>query len=227
MWLDRRHHRQPGLLQAAPWSWRAWRLMQARARLDLFQAGDADVGARSGGDRRRQGGGEDEPGGIGTAPRRMSACRSRRCSRRVHAEGLGQRAFDHRRSGRHQARRARRCRRRRSAVEADGMDLVEIGHGAIAFGQVADLRRSARCRRPWNRPTRSAISFGRDRLGLLQSRASRWSTSLCRKMHFSATAAADAVDHGGVVEGVRQDQAVRQQAGDGADGRRRWRQSRT
>jgi hypothetical protein len=40
------------------------------------------------------------------------------------------------------------------AVEPHGMDLVEIGHGAMSVRDVAQLGDSVRCRRSSNRPTR-------------------------------------------------------------------------
>ena len=100
---------------------------------------------------RRQRGGEDEA--RGGAAQRIDQ-RGRAGDIAAHgAEGLAERALD---DGQAVASTPSRSAMPppRGAVEPDGMDLVEIGHGAVALGQIADRGDRARCRRPSNRRIR-------------------------------------------------------------------------
>ena len=85
-------------------------------------------------DRRRQSGGEDETRSIGT--HRIDQRGASRDVAAEAAERLGERAFDHvdpvhGAVARGDAGAAR-------AVHADRMHLVEIGHGAVAIGHIAE-----------------------------------------------------------------------------------------
>ena len=87
-----------------------------------------------GADRRRQRGGEDEARSIG-ADRIDQRGASRDIAAEA-AEGLGERAFDHVDAVHGAVARGDAGAAR--AVHADRMDLVEIGHGAVAIGKIAD-----------------------------------------------------------------------------------------
>ena len=101
-----------------------------RARLEV-----ADAGERAGRHCRRQGRGEDEAGGE--AAHEVAQRGRGRDVAADDAEGLCQRAFDH---GQPVAQAfALGDAAAARAVEADGMDLVEIGHRAVRFGDVAEL----------------------------------------------------------------------------------------
>src|SRR5690606_36951030 len=94
-----------------------------------------DAGDGAGGDRRRQGGGEDEAGSEGAHEVAQGGGGGDVAAH--DAEGLAKGALDdgetvHQPFAFGDAAAAR-------PVQADGMDLVEIGHGAVALGDVDDL----------------------------------------------------------------------------------------
>ena len=158
---------------ARSWCW-------ARSLLTLcFQMAHAGQGA--GRDRRRQGGGKDETGGI--AAHEIDQGRGGRDIAAENAEGLAQGALDHGQAV-HQAftfgdtAAARRRRGRRHGLRPDRSWRHEPRRRRRT-------RRSARCRRPWSRPIRrQPVWPARARSGPADD--SRSSGSLCRKMHFSA-----------------------------------------
>ena len=94
-----------------------------------------DRGTGPGGDGGRQGRGEDETAGKG--PHEIHQCCGCRDVAADDAVGLTQRALNNREAV-HQPLRLGHAAAART-VEADGMDLVEVGHGAVTVGQIADV----------------------------------------------------------------------------------------
>ena len=95
------------------------------------------------------------------------------------------------------------------AVQADGMDFVEIGQRAVFPGQGRRAARCRRCRRPSNRRSRRRPASARP-AGASASSSSRCARSLWRKILRGAAAMADAGDHRGVVELIGEDDQARQ-----------------
>ena len=156
MWRGRRHHRQAGGGSRA--LQRRGALLVARAQLAAAPLTMADAGQRAGGEGRRQRGGEDEARARRLRTKSTSAA-DRGDVAADHAERLGERALRSTSTWSSTPSRsatpAPRC-----AVHADGMDLVEIGEGAVAVRRRRRSRRSARCRRPSNRPIRTRRASG-------------------------------------------------------------------
>ena len=101
------------------------------------------------------------------------------------------------------------------AVHADRMDLVDIGHGAVALGEIADLRQ----RRDVAVHRIEALAGDQLRpvgTGGAQQFFQMRHVVVAEDLALAA-GLADAFDHRIVVERVRQDQAVRNQLGDGRD----------
>ena len=92
-----------------------------------------------------------KPGAI--AAHRVDSRRRGRDVAADAAEALGERALDHVDPVHHAV--ALGDAATALAVHADGVDLVEVGHRAVAVGEVADRRRSARRRRPSSRRSRT------------------------------------------------------------------------
>ena len=100
------------------------------------------------------------------------------------------------------------------AVHADRMDLVDIGHGVVALGEIADRvdRRDVAVHR--------IDALERDQLRPVARRLQQlfeMREIVVAENLLVAAGLADALDHRIVVVGVRQDQAVRNQLGDGRD----------
>ena len=100
-------------------------------------------------------------------------------------------------------------------VHADRMNLVDIGHGAIALGEIADLRQRRdvavhRIQALAGDQLRPVGTGGAQQFFQMRHVAVAEDLAL-------AAGLADAFDHRIVVERVRQDQAVRNQLGDGRD----------
>ena len=90
MWLGARHHRQPGLGEAALQRGRALLMAVALGWLCLEMA---DRGERAGGERRRQRGREDEARRV--AAQKIDERRRARDIAADRAERLAERALDH------------------------------------------------------------------------------------------------------------------------------------
>ena len=126
-------------------------------------------------------------------------------------EGLGERAFEdidavHDAVALGDAAAAR-------AIHADGVDFVDIGHGAVTFGKIADLRQ----RRDVAVHRIKALAgdqFRPVRPGGAQQFFEMRHVVVAEHLAL-ATGLADAFDHRIVVERVRQDQAIRNKPGDG------------
>jgi hypothetical protein len=114
-----------------------------------------------------------------------------------HAEGLGERAFDHRRCRCHQAFALGNAAAAR-AVHADGMDFIEIGHAPYCVGEIADLldRRDVAVHRI---DRFEGDELWRTRVCCLSSLASRWSTVVAEDHLLHLRRVAHALDHRGVV----------------------------
>ncbi len=161
----------------------------------------------------RQGGGEDEAGRE--AADEVAQRGRRRDVAADHAEPLGQGAFDHRQPVGEPFLLCHAAAAR--AVEAHGMHLVEIGHGAMPLRYVADLgdRRDVAVHR--------VDRFERDQLRNVRRQAGQPPVEVgrvvMREHDLLRPAVADALDHGGVVAGVGQHDAAGQAAGQGAQRR--------
>ena len=100
------------------------------------------------------------------------------------------------------------------AVHADRMDFIDIGHGAILLGEVADLaergdvavHRIKALARDQDRPT-----------GMSAEQLLEMGHIVVAEHDAFAAGLADALDHRIVVERVRQDQAVRNELGERRD----------
>ena len=191
----RRHHRQPGLFQAAL-DERDPVLMPQPLGLALLQV--AHRGERARHQRRRQRRREDET-------RRVAAQEIDQRGRAGdiaahHAERLRQRALDHRRALGHAVALGDAAAAR--PVEADRVHLVEIGHRAVAVGDVAQfadrrdvaVHRIDRFEAHQLRPL--ARQGGQTALQIL-------GVVMAENLLLGA-AVADAGDHRGVVQRVRQ-----------------------
>ena len=137
-------------------------------------------GARARRHHRRQGRGEDERRRVGAHG--VDDLRLARDIAAERAEPLGERALDdvdpvHDAFALADAAAAR-------AVHADGVDLVDIGHRVVCARRARRFRRSARCRRPSNRGSRTRSAL-RARAARRRAARSRWATSLWRKIRFS------------------------------------------
>ena len=164
----------------------------------------SDGSDRAGGQRRRQRRREDEAGGERADE---VAERRRGCDITAHhAEGLAERTFD---DGEPVHQPFALCNAAATrAVHAHRMHLVEIGHRAVAVGQIADLL-----------DRRDIAIHGIDRFEGDQLRRIGIG---CRQLGFQivqvvvlpdhplALAVADALDHRGMVQGIGKDD----QAGD-------------
>ena len=170
-----------------------------------------DRGGRRGADRRRQSGGEDEARRVGA--HRVAELGAGRDIAAEAAERLAERAFDHV-DARHHAVALGNAGAAR-AIHADRMHFVEIGHGAVLFGEIAD------------RADRRDIGIHRidalehDQLrprgaGFFQQLFEMREIVVAENLLLAA-GLANAFDHGVVVEGVGQDQAIGQELGDGRD----------
>ncbi len=102
------------------------------------------------------------------------------------------------------------------AVEADGVDLVEIGHGAVALGDIAELgdRRDVAVHR--------IDGFEADQLRPRRVAARQQSLEIGRVVVAEdvllGAAVANALDHRGVIEGIGVDDAARNLPGQRRDG---------
>ena len=127
-----------------------------------------------------------------------------------HAEGLGQGAVDDREPVHQPALLGDAAAMR--PVEADGVDLVEIGHRAIAVGEIAEIldRRNIAVHR--------IDRFESDQLGPVGPHVAQQLLEMRRiavaEYALLDPAVADAFDHRGVVPGVRQDDAAGQHRGE-------------
>ena len=100
-------------------------------------------------------------------------------------------------------------------IHAHRMNLVDIGHGAIALGEIADLRQ----RRDIAVHRIQALAgdqFWPLRTGGAQQFFQMRHVAVAKDLTLAA-GLADAFDHRIVVERVRQDQAIRNELGDGRD----------
>ena len=171
----------------------------------------ADGGGRRRADRRRQRGGEDEAGRIG-AHRVHHLCAAGDIAAEA-AERLGQRALDHVDAVHGVVALADAAAAR--AVHADRVHFVDIGHGAVALGEIADRvhRRHV--------AVHGIEALEHDQLRPLRIGGLEQLFEMAEIVMppdlLLAAGLAHALDHGIVVERVRQDQAVRQQLGDGRD----------
>ena len=163
------------------------------------------------GDARGQGRGEDELRRVGA--HRVDERRRAGDVAAEPAEALGERAFDdvefaHQAFALGDAAAAR-------AVHADRMDLVDIGHRAIFLGQRDDRgdRRDVAVHR--------IEALEHDQLGALDrlggEQLFEMGDVVVAPDLLVAAGAPDALDHRIVVERVGEDEAIRQQAGDGRD----------
>lgn len=102
------------------------------------------------------------------------------------------------------------------AVHADGVDLVEKGDGAILFGKAAnvvDLTNGAR----HGVDSLKGNDFGDGRIEGLEELLEMGGVVVAEDHLFNA-GVLDALDHGGVVHGVGEDDTVGQLLGEGAEG---------
>ncbi len=189
------------------------RLLLLGVALGLRALEVTDRGGRRRGDRRRQGGGEDEARRVGAHRVDHRACAGDVTAQR--AEGLGQGAFDDVDAPGQSLALGDAAAAR--SVHADGVDLVDIGHGVVAFGELDDLldRRDVAVHR--------IDAFEDDQLGALaagrlQQAFQMRNVVVAEDLLFGARAA-HALDHRGMVQFVRDDQAVRQQPRDRRDRR--------
>ncbi len=99
------------------------------------------------------------------------------------------------------------------AVHADRMNLVDIGHGAVALGEIADLRQRR------DVAVHRIKALAGDQLRPVGTGGAQQLLEMRHVVvaeHLALAAGlADAFDHRIVVELVRQDQAIRNQLGDG------------
>ena len=163
----------------------------------------ADGGGRRGADRRRQRGGKDKARGIGA--HRVDHCRRAGDVAAEAAERLGQRPLDDIDAARGAVALADAAAAR--AVHADRVDFVDIGHGAVARGEIADAVHR-----------RDVAVHGIEALEHDQLRPARLrrSQKLFEMRHVVvaedlplAMRLTHAFDHRIVVQGIRQNQAVR------------------
>lgn len=170
-----------------------------RACLQVLDRGD-----RTGSQRRRQRGGEDEARSIGADE--IAKRRGGRDIAAHHAKSLAERAFDDRHAI-HQAFAFGNAAAAR-AVHADGVHFIEIGHSAELVGEIADLldRRDIAIHRidALEGDQLRRIRIGSGELGF------EIVEIVMLPDHPLALAVADAFDHRGVVERVGEDD----QAGD-------------
>ena len=189
----------------------AWRCCASRSACERLQMADGCGGG--GGDGRRQRRGEDEARRIGAHGIDHRAGAGDVAAER--AERLGQRAFDDVDAvGQPFAFGDAAAAR---SVHADGMDLVDIGHGVVALGEVDDL------------PDRRDVAIHRidaledDQLGALAARrlqqAFEMRDVVVAEDLLLGARAPHALDHRGVVQLVGDDQAVGQKPRDGRDRR--------
>ncbi len=170
-----------------------------------------DRRGRRGADRRRQGGGEDEARRVGA--HRVHHLLAARDIAAEAAERLGQGALQHV-DAMHGAF-ALAVAAAARAVHADRVHFVAIGHGAVALGQIADrvhrrdvaVHRIEALEHDQLRPLR---------IGGFEQFLEMADVVMPPDLLFAA-GLAHALDHGIVVERIRQDQAIRQQLGDGRD----------
>ena len=97
-------------------------------------------------------------------------------------------------------------------VHADRVNLVDIGHRAIPFGEIANF-----CQRgdiPVHRVKAFANDDGRPTRGIAQQFLKMCDVVVAKHLIFAA-GLADAFDHRIMIERVRQDETVRNQFGDG------------
>ena len=173
----------------------------------------AHAGQRPADHRRRQRGREDEAGRD-----RAHRVDQRRRARDVAAhaaERLRQRPLDHG-EPRHLAMRLGDAAAART-VQPDRVHLVEIGHGAVALGEIADRR---------DRPevaVHRVDRFERDQLRDLGRRRPQQRLEMrhviVAKNPLLAAGMPDAGDHRGVVVGIGEDHAARHQLADGRERR--------
>ena len=200
-------HRQARLLQGALGR---VRLALVRRALGIRALEVAHRGPRRRRDRGRERGGEDEAGGE--APHRVAERGRAGDVAADAAEALGQRALDHVDPVHHALALGHAAAAR--PVEADRVDLVEIGHRAVALGEVADRadRRHVAVHRVDALERDQHVAPGGRDQQLFQVR-----DVVVAEDPLLAAGVAHALDHRVVVEGVRQDQAVRDQLGDRRD----------
>src|SRR6185312_4065 len=168
-----------------------------------------DRGGRGGTDRRWQRGGEDEAGRIG-AYRVDYPGASGDISAEA-TEGLAERAFQDI-DAVHDAVALGDTAATR-AIHADRVDLVDIGHGAVSFREIAYL-----CQ--WRDVAVHRIeALAGDQLGPVRAGGAQQFFEMRHVVvaeHLALAAGpTNAFDHRIVVQGVRQDQAVRNEPGDG------------
>ena len=161
--------------------------------------------------RRRQRGGEDEAGGVG-AHGVDDPCIPGDIAAQA-AEGLCERAFENI-DAVHDAVALGDTAAAR-AIHADRMNFIDIGHRAVALGQIADLGQ-------WRDVAVHRIeAFAGDQLWPIRSCGAQ---QLLKMGHVAvaenlplAAGLANAFDHRIMVERIRQDQAVRNEPGDRCD----------
>ena len=194
-----------------------WRCCASRSAVELLEM--ADRNGRGGRDGRRQGGGEDEARRIG-ADRIDDRGRARDIAAK-RAEGLGQRALDDvdpvgEAVAFGDAAAAR-------AIHADRMDLVDIGHGVVFLGQIGDFgdRRDVAIHR--------IDGFEDDQLGPFPpgraQQAFEMSDVIVPEHLLFGAGAPHALDHRGMVQLVRQDEAIRQEPARWSRWPLRWKRS--
>ena len=168
----------------------------------------AHRGGRAGGDAWRQGRGEDELRRIGAD--RVDDRFAGGDITADAAEALGERALDHVDAVREAVALADAPAAR--AVEADRVNFVDIGQRIVALGDLDD-RRDRR-----DVAIHRIEALEHDQLAAVErlggEQLFEMGDVVVAPHLLLAAGAADALDHRIVVERVRQDQAVRQQAGD-------------
>ena len=161
---------------------------------------------------RRQGRGEDEARRVG-ADEIAQRLRGGNITAQ-HAEGLAERALDHRQTmGQALALTDATAVR---TIEANRVNLVDVGHGAMGLGDVADL--GDRC----DVTVHGIDGLEGDQFGLARVSIAKLAVQILRAVvgpeHLFRAAVADALDHRGVVGAIGKDDAVRNARSQSAQG---------
>ena len=162
-----------------------------------------DRGDRAGGKRRRQGRREDETGG-----KRADEVTDRRRAGNItahHAKSFAERPFDNRKAI-HETFALGNAAAARS-VHANGVNLIEIGHGAVTIGEIADFldRRDIAVHRI---DRLKSDELRRVRIGRLEFRLEIFEIIVLPD-HPLATAVTDAFDHRRMVQRIGENDQAR------------------